>query len=419
MRSVAAGELVGQRHRVVLEEVPELGLVVVADRLLERDRRPAPCGGSARPPRRACRARARSRPTVGSRPLLGAQLALGAQDPVQLLDDVHGHPDRPPLVGERARDGLADPPGRVGRELEALAVVELLGRAHEPDRPLLDQVEERQPLVAVALGDRDDQSEVRLDHLLLRAVVAALDPLRELDLLRGGQQVDLADVLQEELQRVGRDLRPRPPAGSFSSAAIASTDWKPSDGSTSTWSSTTSSSGSSSKNAASASTLNAPSGPATQSVRARVGMRNLYIGARTDTADRPAYSAAAAVQPASSFAEKRSQRSGRERSSGPASAVCWNCTTAAFPWPVRRAGSRGSSAPPGSAGSAWSAARAARTTRSRFVLVEQADRRGDERLASFGSLPHRALVERLGGVLVALELQHRAAHEQRVVARRA
>jgi hypothetical protein len=35
---------------------------------------------------------------------------------------------------------------------------------------------------------------------------AALDPLCQLDLLRGGQQVDLADVLQEELQRVGGDL---------------------------------------------------------------------------------------------------------------------------------------------------------------------------------------------------------------------
>jgi hypothetical protein len=38
-------------------------------------------------------------------------------------------------------------------------------------------------------------------------VVAALDSLRELDLLRRGQQVDFADVLQEELERIGRDLR--------------------------------------------------------------------------------------------------------------------------------------------------------------------------------------------------------------------
>jgi hypothetical protein len=38
-------------------------------------------------------------------------------------------------------------------------------------------------------------------------VLAALDALRELDLLRGREQRDLADVLEEELQRVGRDLR--------------------------------------------------------------------------------------------------------------------------------------------------------------------------------------------------------------------
>jgi hypothetical protein len=38
-------------------------------------------------------------------------------------------------------------------------------------------------------------------------VLATLDALRELDLLRGREQRDLADVLEEELQRVGRDLR--------------------------------------------------------------------------------------------------------------------------------------------------------------------------------------------------------------------
>ena len=119
---------------------------------------------------------------------------------------MHRHADRARLVGERTRDGLANPPGRVRRELVALAPVELLGGAHEADRPLLDQVEERQSLVAVALRDRDDEAQVRLDHLLLRPMVAALDALRELDLLRRRQQVDLADVLQEELQRVGGEL---------------------------------------------------------------------------------------------------------------------------------------------------------------------------------------------------------------------
>ena len=144
----------------------------------------------------------------GQAAVLGLELALGAHDPVQLLDHVHRHPDRAPLVGERPGDGLADPPGGVGRELEALAVVELLGRAHQPDRALLNQIEEGQALVSVALGDRDDEAQVGLDHLLLGAVVAALDPLRQLHLLRGRQQVDAADLLEEELQRVGRQLAP-------------------------------------------------------------------------------------------------------------------------------------------------------------------------------------------------------------------
>jgi hypothetical protein len=39
-------------------------------------------------------------------------------------------------------------------------------------------------------------------------VIPTLDPLRKLDLLRGGQQLDLADVLEEELQRVRGDVRP-------------------------------------------------------------------------------------------------------------------------------------------------------------------------------------------------------------------
>ena len=119
---------------------------------------------------------------------------------------MHGHADRPALVRDRPGDRLPDPPRRVRRELEALAVVELLRGANEPDRPFLDEVEERQALVAIPLRDRDDEAEVRLDHRLLRRVLAALDALRELDLLRRREERHLADVLEEELQRVGRDL---------------------------------------------------------------------------------------------------------------------------------------------------------------------------------------------------------------------
>ncbi len=61
-------------------------------------------------------------------------------------------------------------------------------------------------MVAVVLGDRDDEAEVRLDHPLLRGAVAALDPLCELDLLRGGEQLVPAGLTQEQLQGVCRRL---------------------------------------------------------------------------------------------------------------------------------------------------------------------------------------------------------------------
>src|SRR6059058_5968298 len=127
------GPLVRRLRALVGDELAELRLLLVADRLLERDRRlrgaldrvdllridPGDVGDLLR---------------GGLAAELGDELALGAPDLVELLDDVDRDADGARLVGQRPRDRLADPPRRVGRELEALAVVELLGRPHEPDR---------------------------------------------------------------------------------------------------------------------------------------------------------------------------------------------------------------------------------------------------------------------------------------------
>ena len=72
--------------------------------------------------------------------------------------------------------------------------------------PFLDQIEEGEALVAVVLGDRDHQPQVRLDHPFLRVHVAALDPLRELDLLGCRQELMPAGLPQEELERISRRL---------------------------------------------------------------------------------------------------------------------------------------------------------------------------------------------------------------------
>src|SRR6185436_1095943 len=99
----------------------------------------------------------------GLAPELRDELALRARDLLLALDDVNRDADRPRLVRDPALHRLPDPPRRVRRELEALAVVELLDGADEADDPLLDQVEERDVVAAVLLRDRDDQAEVRVD----------------------------------------------------------------------------------------------------------------------------------------------------------------------------------------------------------------------------------------------------------------
>ena len=143
-------------------------------------------------------------PRLAAQPL--DELALDVHDLVELLDHVHRDPDRAGLVGDRTGHGLADPPGGVRGELVALAVVELLDRPDQAQRPLLDQVEERQPATQIPLRDRHDEPQVRLDHVLLRRHVAALDALRERDLLVGGQQRHLPDLAQVEPERVERRL---------------------------------------------------------------------------------------------------------------------------------------------------------------------------------------------------------------------
>ena len=127
-------------------------------------------------------------------------------DLVQFLDHVHRDANSARLVRDRARHRLPDPPGRVSRELVALAIVELLDGTDEAEGPFLDQVEEAEATTEIRLRDRDDEPEIGLDHLSFRRHVAALDALCEVDLLVGGEKRDLADLPQVEAQGVERRL---------------------------------------------------------------------------------------------------------------------------------------------------------------------------------------------------------------------
>src|SRR4051794_40138190 len=201
LAEVLRGDLERRLRRLVLDEVAELGLVLLADRLLERDRLLGHAQDVAHLARRALElVRDLLRRRLAAQRL--HELALDVDDLVELLDHVDRDADRPALVGDRPRHGLADPPRGIRRELVAAAVVELLDRADQAQRPLLDEIEEREPAAQVALGDRDDEAQVGLDHLRLGDHVAALDALGELDLLLGGQQRHAPDRAQVQAQRV-------------------------------------------------------------------------------------------------------------------------------------------------------------------------------------------------------------------------
>ena len=106
---------------------------------------------------------------------------------------------------------------RVGRELVAAGVVELLDGADQAEVALLDQVEERQPAAGVALGDRHDQPQVGLDQPLLGALAVADD---------GEQVAAQVEVGPWSPERLSRSAAKTPAstrlARSTSSAAVSS-----------------------------------------------------------------------------------------------------------------------------------------------------------------------------------------------------
>ena len=161
----------------------------------------------------------RSPAAVGSRFSFWARTRRARMTSPHLLGDVDRQADRPALVGERPRDRLADPPGRIGRELVAELVVELLDRPDQAEVPLLDQVEQRDAGLRVVARDRHHEPEVRLDQLSLCGLVALVLAARELALLLRREQAPVADLADVELEGIGglrlaspRPRSPRPPA---------------------------------------------------------------------------------------------------------------------------------------------------------------------------------------------------------------
>src|SRR5438105_3395758 len=83
------------------------------------------------------------------------------------LGKMHWHSDSSGLVSQRPCDPLANPPGRVGAELETLAVLEPFGRFHQAHIAFLNQIQEGQPSAAVVLGNVNDEAQIAPHQFVL------------------------------------------------------------------------------------------------------------------------------------------------------------------------------------------------------------------------------------------------------------
>ncbi len=123
---------------------------------------------------------------------------------------MHRNADGAGLVGDRARDGLANPPRGVRGELVAAAPLEFVDGFHQADVAFLNQVEELQSAVRVLLRDRYDQAKVRFDQFFLRLFgfrFAANDHLNRALQLRGAYfagDFDFVEFLAARLQVLAR-----------------------------------------------------------------------------------------------------------------------------------------------------------------------------------------------------------------------
>ena len=124
------------------------------------------------------------------------QLAGYADQLIDGFHHVHGNANRARLIRDRARNRLANPPGRIGGKLIALAVIKLFNRLDQTQITLLNQIQKQHAAPHIALRDRYHQAEVRLAQALLGVFIALLHAAGEFDFFLCGQQRHLADFLQ-------------------------------------------------------------------------------------------------------------------------------------------------------------------------------------------------------------------------------
>ncbi len=91
------------------------------------------------------------------------------------------NPDGPRLIRDGPRNRLPNPPSGVGAEFVAALVFEFIHGLHQPNVPLLDQIEEGESPVGVLFRDADHEPKVRFGQLFPRPPILAASPANHLE----------------------------------------------------------------------------------------------------------------------------------------------------------------------------------------------------------------------------------------------
>src|ERR1700722_8729655 len=169
----------GRRNRLaIFNEVAQVRIFFLANRSVERDRFLCDLEHFANLGHRDIHP-AGDLFRSGLAPQFLHQLPRGTNQLVDGLDHVHRNTNRPGLIGNRAGNRLANPPGGIRGELVTTTVFELVDCLHQTDVAFLDQIQKLQTAVGVLLGNRNHQAQVSLDQLAhsLLGVHIALDHL--------------------------------------------------------------------------------------------------------------------------------------------------------------------------------------------------------------------------------------------------
>src|SRR5438309_8239857 len=97
---------------------------------------------------------------------------------------------------------LANPESGIGRKTTATLTIKFLGRTHQSQVSLLDEVEKRDTGIAVLTRNSNHQTQIRLDQLVTRPFIASGDALRQLQFLCRGQAAKSPHLMQVALKSI-------------------------------------------------------------------------------------------------------------------------------------------------------------------------------------------------------------------------